>query len=102
MDVAMQSGAWRERPAPGTAAAPALGTLKLFRLLLWVQWRMFLARVRGIRRQSPLLLFVLGGFIVAYLGVGYWLFHYGLEYLHRFPLIGTLLSQRILFLIFGF
>jgi ABC-2 type transport system permease protein len=101
-EVAIGSGVWRERPEPGLAAGRAPGTLKLFRLLLWVQWRMCLARIRGVRRQSPLLLFVLGGFIAAYLGVGYWLFYEGLEYMHRFPLIGTLLSQRILFLIFGF
>ncbi|HEX8311610.1 MAG TPA: hypothetical protein VF614_09855 [Chthoniobacteraceae bacterium] len=81
--------------------APA-STARLFRLLLWVQWRSFCARVRGVRRESPLLLFVLGGFIVGYLLVGYWLFHAGLNYLHHFPLVGTLLSQRILFLIFGF
>jgi ABC-2 type transport system permease protein len=84
------------------SAAPKLPTRTFFRLLLWVHWRMLLARIRGVRDQSPLLLFVLSGFVVAYLGVGFWLFHSGLEYLYRFPLVGTLLSQRILFLIFGF
>jgi hypothetical protein len=83
--------------SPAPASAP-----QLFRLLVWVQWRSFCARVRGVRRESPLLLFVLGGFIIGYLLVGYWLFHAGLNYLHHFPLVGTLLSQRILFLIFGF
>ncbi|MDQ3622695.1 MAG: hypothetical protein M3463_09430 [Verrucomicrobiota bacterium] len=77
-------------------------TLRLFRLLLWVQWRSFSARARGMRRESPLLIFVLGGFVLGYLLIGYWLFHAGLDYLHHFPLVGTLLSQRILFLIFGF
>ena len=77
-------------------------TPRFFRLLLWVQWRSFLARLRGIRRESPLLLFVLGGFVLGYLAVGYWLFHAGLKYLHNFPLVGSLLMQRILFLIFGF
>ncbi len=79
-----------------------LTTPRFFRLLLWVQWRTLLARVRGIRRESPLLLFVLGGFVLGYLAVGYWLFHAGLNYLHNFPLVGSLLMQRILFLIFGF
>jgi ABC-2 type transport system permease protein len=60
------------------------------------------ARLRGIRRESPLLLLVLAGFILCYFGLGYWLFYTGLNYLHQFPLVGTLLSQRILFLIFGF
>jgi ABC-2 type transport system permease protein len=73
-----------------------------FRLLLWMHWRTFLARIRGVREQSRLLLFVLGAFVVGYLGVGYWLFHFGFNYIQQFPLVGALLSQRILFLIFGF
>ncbi len=79
-----------------------LTTPHFFRLLLWVQWRSLLARLRGIRRESPLLLVVLAGFVLGYLAVGYWLFHAGLKYLHNFPLVGSLLMQRILFLIFGF
>jgi len=48
------------------------------------------------------LLFVLAGFVLGYLLVGYALFHAGLDYLYHFPIVGALLSQRILFLIFGF
>ena len=83
-------------------ASPPISTLRLLKLLLWVEWRSFLARMRTIRKESPLLLFVLGGFILGYLGVGYVLFYAGLDYLYQFPLVGALLSQRILFLIFGF
>jgi len=75
---------------------------RFFRLLLWVHWRSFLARVRGLRREAPLLPAVLGAFVLCYLAVGYWLFHAGLNYLYHFPLVGSLLSQRILYLIFGF
>ena len=82
--------------------APPISTFRLLKLLLWVEWRSFLARMRTIRKESPLLLFVLGGFILGYLVVGYVLFHAGLDYLYHFPLVGALLSQRILFLIFGF
>lgn len=82
--------------------ASSLSTFRLFRLLLWVHWRSFVARVRGLRKQSPLLIFVLGGFVAGYLLVGYWLFYWGLNFLYNFPLVGALLSQRILFLIFGF
>jgi len=70
--------------------------------MMWMHWRALVAQVRGIRQQSPLLLFVLGGFIAGYLAVGYWLFRTGLQFLYNFPLVGALLSQRILFLIFGF
>ena len=77
-------------------------TLRLFRLLLWVQWRSVLARVRGLGKRSPLLPIILVGFVVGYLLLGYFLFYRGLDFLYAFPAVGTLLSQRIMFLIFGF
>ncbi len=77
-------------------------TLRLFRLLLWVQWRSLLARVRGLRRRSPLLPFLLVMFVAGYLLLGYFLFYRGLKFVTAFPAVGALLSQRILFLIFGF
>jgi ABC-2 type transport system permease protein len=83
-------------------ALPPLSAFGLFRLLLWVHWRSTCARVKKVRREAPLLLLVLGSFVIGYLGVGYWLFQAGLSYLHNFPLVGSLLSQRILYLIFGF
>ncbi len=81
---------------------PTFSTLRLFRLLLWVHWRTWLARWRGVWRKSPLLIVVLAGFVLGYLALGYWLFFEGLNFLYRFPLVGSLLSQRILYLIFGF
>ena len=77
-------------------------TLRLFRLLLWVQWRSLLARIRGLRRRSPLLPFLLVGFVAGYLLLGYFLFHHGLQFVAEFPAVGALLTQRILYLIFGF
>ena len=79
-----------------------MSTLRLFRLLLWVHWRSLLARLRGLRRRSPLLPALLAGFVVGYLLLGYFLFHRGLQFIYAFPAVGTLLSQRILYLIFGF
>lgn len=84
------------------SASPPISNRHFFRLLLWVHWRTFLARVRGLRKQSRLLVFVLCLFIAGYLTAGYWLFHFGFNYIQQFPLVGALLSQRILFLIFGF
>jgi ABC-2 type transport system permease protein len=81
---------------------PHLSTPALFRLLAWVHWRSFLATWRKTRREAPLLLVVLAVFIVGYLGVGYWLFFEGLDFLHDFQVVGSLLSQRIIFLIFAF
>jgi ABC-2 type transport system permease protein len=75
---------------------------EFLRLMLWMQWRSLVARVRGLRQQSPFLIFVLVGFVLGYLCIGYGLFRWGLHFLYHFPLVGALLSQRILFLIFGF
>ena len=83
-------------------AAPHITTPRMFRLFFWLHWRSFVARFAKSRRESPLLIFVLGGFILGYLLFGFLLFRGGLEYLRKFPLIGTLLEGRILFLIFGF
>ncbi len=79
-----------------------ISTLHFFRLLLWVHWRSMVARTRRVQKESPLLIAVLGALVMGYLLVGYWLFHAGLDFLYNFPLVGSLLSQRILFLIFGF
>jgi ABC-2 type transport system permease protein len=83
-------------------AAPHISTPRMFRLFVWLHWRSFAARFATSRRESPLLVFVLAGFILGYLLFGFVLFRGGLEYLRKFPLIGTLLAERILFLIFGF
>ncbi len=79
-----------------------MSTLRLFRLLLWVHWRSLLARLRGLRRRSPLLPLLLVSFVLGYLLLGYFLFHKGLDFLFAFPTVGALLAHRILFLIFGF
>src|SRR5579862_8560548 len=92
-------GRLTQPPLQGTPPAP---TRRFFRLLLWMHWRTLVARVRGLRKQSSLLLIVLGCFVAGYLGAGYWLFHFGFGYIQQFPLVGALLSDRILFLIFGF
>ncbi|MEI9895383.1 MAG: hypothetical protein WDN28_16215 [Chthoniobacter sp.] len=76
--------------------------MALFRLLFWVQWRSFVARWRGIWQKSPAMLVVLGGFVFGYVALGYWLFFEGLNFLYRFPLVGSLLSQRLIYLVFGF
>jgi ABC-2 type transport system permease protein len=79
-----------------------ISSAQFFRLMLWVHWRSTLAHIRTVRQKSRLLLAVLGTFMAGYFFVGYWLFYGGLNYLAHFPVVGTLLSQRILFLIFGF
>jgi ABC-2 type transport system permease protein len=70
--------------------------------MLKAHGRMTLARLGQLRNRSALLVGVLAAFIIGYLLVGFGLFHVGLGYLHNFPLVGALLSRRILFLAYAF
>jgi ABC-2 type transport system permease protein len=79
-----------------------ISTPKLFRLFLWMHWRAFRARMTKSQKESPLLGWILATFVFGYLLFGFWLFKGGLDYLYKFPLVGSLLAERILFLIFGF
>jgi ABC-2 type transport system permease protein len=75
---------------------------RFLRLLLWARFVSLRAGIADLRKKSRLMLAVLGGFCLGYLAVGYYLFYSGLLFLHRFPLVGSLLAQRLLYLIFGF
>jgi ABC-2 type transport system permease protein len=90
-----------EAATPSSTSRP-FSTLRLFRLLLWVQWRSFVMRWHGGWQKSPAMIFLLAGFVVGYVTLGYWLFYEGLNFLYRFPLVGGLLSQRLIYLVFGF
>jgi len=75
---------------------------RVFRLILWARAVTMRAEIAALRKKSRLMLAVLGGFCLGYLGASYWIFCTGLVFLHRFPLVGSLLAQRILYLVFGF
>ena len=70
--------------------------------MLWVHWRMAMSKVRIMRKENPWMLVLFGGFVLAYLVAGFFLFYKGLVFVRGFAVVGTLLSQRVLFLIFGF
>jgi ABC-2 type transport system permease protein len=61
-------------------------------------WR----RVKGMRHQSRLLLSVMLLFVTGYITVSFLLFRAGLKFLQQFPGLGTLLTERLLFLLFAF
>lgn len=92
----MQLAAMSPAPAPHPSAS------RLTRLFAWLHWRSLQARFAKSRRESPLLVFILAAFIICYLVFGFLLFRSGMAYLYRFPLVGSLLAERILYLIFGF
>lgn len=84
------------------SATVHISTPKLFGLFFWMHWRSFRARLTKSNKESPLLAWILVSLVAAYLVFGFFLFKGGMNYLYRFPIVGSLLAERILFMIFGF
>jgi len=83
-------------PAPvPTVHAPLWLLIRVNALTLW-------RRLVAIGEQSRLLTTVIFLFIVGYLVVAYWLFVMGLKFIARFPGLGTVLTERLMFLLFAF
>jgi ABC-2 type transport system permease protein len=61
-------------------------------------WR----RLTSLREQSQLLTAIIFLFIASYLVLAFWLFLIGLRFISRFPGLGTVLMERLLFLLFAF
>lgn len=70
----------------------------LLRVNMLSAWR----RLQGVRKQSQLLTGIITVFIAGYLVVAFLLFHTGLKFIVKFPGLGTLLMERLLFLLFAF
>lgn len=70
----------------------------LLRTNLLGAWR----RLLSVREQSKLLVLFIGLFLLGYLAFSYGLFRYGLGFIGRFPGLGPLLVERLLFLLFAF
>src|SRR2546426_4385483 len=86
----------RPLEAEATASSPLA---LLFRVNALQAWR----RVKGIRDRSRLLSSLIGFFIVGYVALAFWLFRFGLEFvITHFPGLGTLLIERLMFLLFAF
>jgi ABC-2 type transport system permease protein len=75
---------------------------RILRIILWARLASIRAELVDLRKKSRLMLAVLGAFCLGYLAVGYYLFYTGLVFLHHVPLVGSLLAQRLLYLVFGF
>ena len=79
-----------------------MNTFRMLRLILWARLASVRAEIVDLRKKSRLMIAVLAAFCLGYLAVGYYLFYTGLVFLHRVPLVGSLLAQRLLYLVFGF
>jgi ABC-2 type transport system permease protein len=70
----------------------------LLRICLLQAWR----RLLSVREQSRLLSALIALFMAGYFGLAFWLFWKGLGFVATFPGLGTLLTERLLFLLFAF
>jgi len=71
-------------------------------LLLDVAARSAWRRLLGLREQSWLLLALVAAFLAGYVVLAFTLFYGGLKFLSRFPGLGGLLVERLLYLLFAF
>src|ERR1051325_6023115 len=84
-----------DRSQTAFAASPLLLLVRVNTLSAW-------RKLKGVRQQSRLLTAVISVFIGSYLVVAFWLFHVGLRFIAKFPGLGTLLMERLLYLLFAF
>ena len=71
-------------------------------LLARVNFRQGWRRLLAIRQQSRLLSSVISLFIAGYLVFSFWLFFRAIKFFEKFPGLGGLLVERLLFLLFAF
>src|SRR5882724_5895915 len=80
------------------SGAPAPPLLLILRVNALQMWR----RLKSVREQSWLLTLIIALFIVGYLALSFWLFFRGLKFVAAFPGLGTVLTERLLYLLFAF
>jgi ABC-2 type transport system permease protein len=77
------------------------GETNLIWALLRVNGLQMWRRMQAVRHQSKLLTLLVAGFLAGYLILAYWLFSLGLRFVGSFPGLGTLLVERLMFLMFA-
>src|ERR1044072_1713816 len=85
-------------PDPAQTELASNPLLLLVRVNTLSAWR----KLKGCRQPAALLTAVISVFIGSYLVVAFWLFHVGLRFIAKFPGLGTLLMERLLYLLFAF
>ena len=72
--------------------------LLLLRVNATHSWR----RLMALRDQSQLLTAIIALFIGGYLVLSFWLFYYALKFIAKFPGLGAVLTERLVFVLFAF
>jgi ABC-2 type transport system permease protein len=71
-------------------------------LLVRVNARQSWRRLLGLREQSRLLTGIIGLFVGGYLVLAFALFYNGMEFLAKFPGLGAVLTERLMYVLFAF
>src|SRR5215467_4953485 len=79
------------------AVRPSNQLLLLIRVNILQAWR----RLKSVREQSRLLTAIILMFIVGYVTLSFWLFYKGLRFIAAFPGLGSVLTERLLYLLFA-
>ena len=72
--------------------------LLLLRVNATHSWR----RLMALRDESQLLTAIIALFIGGYLVLSFWLFYYALKFIAKFPGLGAVLTERLVFVLFAF
>ena len=80
-----------------TSAVPSPLVL-LLRVNALQSWR----RVLSLRKQSRLLTTVIVSFVFGYLFLSFWLFYNALRFVAKFPGLGAVLTERLMYVLFAF
>src|SRR5579864_2246068 len=84
--------------SPALASPSASSHLLLLARVNALQaWR----RLKSVREQSRLLTAIISLFIGGYVTVSFWLFYRGLRFIAAFPGLGSVLTERLLYLLFA-
>ena len=86
---------------PASTPSKQAASVAPFRLLLHINALSMGRKVMMLREKSRLWVGVIGLFLVGYAVMAYGLFFQGLRFLSRFPGLGGLLVERLLFLLFA-
>jgi ABC-2 type transport system permease protein len=95
------SGRWSGIVKPMSKSQTA-GVRAPMLLLMQVNALQAWRRLKSIRNQSRLLTAIIVLFLVGYAGISFCLFYKGLNFVAAFPGLGTVLTERLLYLLFAF
>lgn len=84
------------------AAVQPASTARVIDILARTHWRALLNRVSHGLKENRLLVATIGSFLTLYAIAAYVLVAKGIDYVHRLPLLGPLLTERLVYLMFFF